>query len=362
MTAVVIHPSRGARGGVMNASVAHAHGLAAAGVPTEFWTGSPEAAEMAGGLGVRTVQRDALAEPWAPLAASALRVAARRARPSAVIHQGARSWAWGRAFWPQATHAVVFHNYRVYDRRLFRNWLALSNAHAARLARERAWGVLRPRVAAVKNGDAQTAAKPAAPPRRAWRADGRLVIGVLGALEPRKGQDLAIAALAELRAAGVDAELRLGGLGGTKKALRAQAKALGLADHVAFLGWVDAVEFISTLDVFCLPSRAEPFGLVLIEALAQGAPCVAAAVDGPADILAGEAGVLVPPEDPAALAAALAALADDPTRAARLSRAATDRAETGYSPAAVGRSLIDAMNSFGAALAPRTDERRLIDG
>ncbi len=335
----------------MNASVSHAHGLAAAGIASELWTGSPAAAERAEKLGVRVRLDPRIAAPLAPLWSRKAWAAARAAGPvAAVLHQGAKSWAWAWAFWPWATHAVRFPNYRIRDRRLFRNWMAVSTRHAADLARERTLGWRRPRVAAVKNGDAQSAAKRVAD-RRPFREDGRFVIGALGVLSDRKGQDLLIDALDELRRRGVDAEVRLGGPdGAAAESQKARARALGLEDRVAFLGWVDAVDFLATLDVFCLPSRSEPFGLVVIEAMAQGVPVVASDTDGPADILADDAGLLTPIGDAAALADALETLANDPERAAALARAGRHRALTDYRPAAVGQSLVDAFRHFGADL------------
>lgn len=341
----------------MNASVSHAHGLQAAGVSAEVWTASTRAEELATALRVPVFRDDAVAEPWEPLRSAAARARARAAGPvDAVLHQGARSWAWAWAFWPTATHAVRFPNYRIRDRRLFRNWMAVSSRHAERLRSEKTLGLLTPNVAVVKNGEVQSKAKVTttpAVPRRAFRADGRLILGALGTLEDRKGQDVLIDALADLRGRGIDAALRLGGAGGDGRAdLLARAERLGVAEHIEAPGWVDAVEFLAGLDVFCLPSRSEPFGIVLIEAMAQGLPVIASDVDGPADILADGSGLLVPVGEAKALADAVAGLATDPARADRLAQAAKSRAADAYGPAAVGRSIIDAFNQFGARLIP----------
>ena len=78
-----------------------------------------------------------------------------------------------------------------------------------------------------------------------------------------------------------------------------------------------------------MPSRIEPFGLVALEAAQLGRPVVASAVDGlPEVVVHGETGLLVPPDDPAALARAIAVLLDDPLRARALGAAARRRAET----------------------------------
>lgn len=334
----------------MNASVSHAHGLAAAGVDAQLWTGSTTAARAAEAVGVRVFHDDAIAEPYRGLFSSEFWRRGREARETrAVLHQGARSWAWAWALWPSAVHAVRFPNHRIRDRRVFRNWLAVSSMHAAALRRERTLGFLSPRVATMRNGDIQTALRSTPMSRRGFREDGRFVIGALGSLSYRKGQDVLIEALAALRAAGVDAVVRLGG-GGDPAPLCAKARALGVADHVVFLGWVDAVSFLSEIDVFCLPSRAEPFGIVLIEAMSQGAPVVASDVDGPADILEGGAGLLTPPGDVAALMEALRRVADDPDQAAVLADAGRRRAAERYAPKAIGETLIEAFRNFGARL------------
>jgi glycosyltransferase involved in cell wall biosynthesis len=75
---------------------------------------------------------------------------------------------------------------------------------------------------------------------------------------------------------------------------------------------------LGELDVFVMPSRSDPFPLVVLEAMAAGLPVVGARVDGIAEQISAEAGMLVPPEDPPALAAAMLDLHRDPERRRRL--------------------------------------------
>ncbi|MEL6282686.1 MAG: glycosyltransferase family 4 protein [Pseudomonadota bacterium] len=351
MTVIVIHSSTNERGGVFNASLSHTHGLLSAGTPAELWTASPAAERAATALDIPVFRHDAVAEPWAALWSGAIW---RRGKATqdvrAVLHQGGKSWLWAWALWPGAVHAVRFPNYRIGDRRLFRNWMAVSTRHAERLRQEKTLGFLTPKVATVKNGDVQSASK-RVPPRRPFRADGPMVIGALGTLSDRKGQDLLIKALAELRRRGIDAELRLGGgPGNRREAFERLAASLGVEQQVKFLGWVDAIDFMSELDVFCLPSRSEPFGIVLLEAMAQALPVVASDVDGPADILAADAGLLVPADNADAFADALATLAGDPAAAVALGERARDRAAAEFSPYAVGDCLLEAFQAFGARI------------
>jgi phosphatidylinositol alpha-mannosyltransferase len=104
-----------------------------------------------------------------------------------------------------------------------------------------------------------------------------------------------------------------------------------LRAHVALLGELseaDKAAFLRSVDVYCAPNLlGESFGVVLIEAMAAGAPIVASDLDAFARVLEhGDAGVLVRRGDPAALARALCALLADPARRAELSARATDAA------------------------------------
>ena len=107
--------------------------------------------------------------------------------------------------------------------------------------------------------------------------------------------------------------------------LRDQAERLGIADRVQFLGrrpHDSLPTLFSTLDIFAMPSRWEEFGVSAVEASACGVPVVASRVGGvPEVVLDGVTGVLVPPEDPGALGAALLELADDVDRRRRLGTA-----------------------------------------
>lgn len=124
-----------------------------------------------------------------------------------------------------------------------------------------------------------------------------------------------------------DALLVLVGDGPERAATEALAEQLHLSERVRFLH--DA-EYSSALlgraDLFVLPSEAESFGLAGLEALASGVPVVATAVEGiPEVVRDGETGLLVPPADPGALAAAIATLlVDEPRRSAMAARARED--------------------------------------
>jgi len=151
------------------------------------------------------------------------------------------------------------------------------------------------------------------------RSPGRpLVLGAYGRLCVQKGFDVLIAALRRLDPGMV--HLRLGGDGVERERLIALARGL---DNVEFLGRIDDVPgFLASCDAVVIPSRWEPWGNVCLEARAAGRPVIVSAVDGLVEQSEG-CGLRVPPDDPGALAAALAALAAAPPgRLARWSRAA----------------------------------------
>ena len=104
----------------------------------------------------------------------------------------------------------------------------------------------------------------------------------------------------------------------------ALAQDVGLNGRVSFLGWQNRAQvgdLLRRCDVFVLPSRSEPFGIVIIEAMACGKPVVASAVGGIPEIIhQGENGILVEPEDPAALGDAILRVLEDEGLRAEIGR------------------------------------------
>ena len=150
-------------------------------------------------------------------------------------------------------------------------------------------------------------------------ADAPLVVCV-ARLEPEKDIPLLLAAMETVRETVPTAQAVVVGDGSQRQALEAQIEERGLASSVHLAGFrEDARAVIRAGDVFVLPSRAEPFGLVLLEAMALGRPVIATRAGGPCEIVAdGETGRLVPPGDPDALAGALSALLTEPETRRRL--------------------------------------------
>ena len=118
-----------------------------------------------------------------------------------------------------------------------------------------------------------------------------------------------------------------------EQSLRRLAVELGIADRVTFAGQRDDVpQVMATLDVLChCAIEPEPFGRVVIEGMASRRPVIASAAGGVLEIIeSGVNGLLVPPGDSAALAAALTDLWQHPLEAARLAAAGRERVETHY--------------------------------
>ncbi len=170
--------------------------------------------------------------------------------------------------------------------------------------------------------------------RRLGLREGAPVIGTVGNISPIKGTDVLIRALPvvvsrcpEVRCVIVGADDR-----NLRSSLDSLAGSLGVAGNVVFAGPLpDPRPVVSLMDVFILPSRLEGYGLVLLEAMSYGRPVVATRVGGVTDIIGGEEfGVLVPPDDPAALGKAAADLLGDPERRSAMGTAGADRVRTEF--------------------------------
>lgn len=152
----------------------------------------------------------------------------------------------------------------------------------------------------------------------------------IASLDPWKGLDVLLHAMALLRTEFPNLRLECAGEGPGRASLEALAAALGLGGSVQFLGFLDRQALAGRLarcTIFVLPSRSEPFGIAVVEALACGAPVVASRVGGVPEILRdGRDGLLVTPGDPAAIAEALRRLLIDPALREQFSAQGPSRA------------------------------------
>jgi glycosyltransferase involved in cell wall biosynthesis len=180
------------------------------------------------------------------------------------------------------------------------------------------------------------------------------VVGYVGRLEHGKGVDVLLEAAARVHTK-LPAAFLFVGDGPLRSTLAGRAAAEGLPAH--FVGRRDDVaELLRLCSVVVLPSRQEAFGRVLVEAMASGVPVVATAVGGIPEVCTdGVTGLLVPPEDPDALATAIAlTLTDQVATAARVATAAADmRARFDFAAHAAGVQAVYARALGGRAVGGR---------
>lgn len=187
----------------------------------------------------------------------------------------------------------------------------------------------------------------------AWGAgaeppDGRYLLAI-ARLTEQKGLDVAVRALAGLPA---DVHLAALGEGPERPRLEALAEELGVADRLLLPGRVgDVAAWLRRATLLVHPVRWEGFGLALLEAMLAAKPVVASAVSSiPEIVVDGETGVLVPADDPQALAQALLELLQDPERGERLGAAGRERALAEFS---VDRMASGTLAAYERALSGR---------
>lgn len=193
------------------------------------------------------------------------------------------------------------------------------------------------------------------------------LIGCVGRLSRWKDQSSLLDALVAVRRevpdtwlvlAGHTTDVAPDGLGDYKDYLIRRIAALGLEDAVRFAGFLPQHEMpglYAALDVLAHPSVEEPFGLVLVEAMACARPVVAVGEGGVPEIISdGVDGLLVPREQPAALAAALVRVLRDPALAEQLAHSGRARARDTFSPQ---RQAAEVMAVYRRVVATRARGR-----
>jgi len=175
------------------------------------------------------------------------------------------------------------------------------------------------------------------------------VVMTVAVLRRDKGLDLLLEAAGRVLEVRPEVRFVVVGDGPERGALERRAAERGLGDRVLFTGFrSDVSELLTAADLFVLPSREDAFPTVLLEAAAAGLPAVAADVGGVPEIVVSEkTGVLVPPDDPGALAGALIELAARPEERRRIGEAARRRAESELS---AGRWLDRLTELYGEVL------------
>lgn len=208
-------------------------------------------------------------------------------------------------------------------------WVGVSQGVATDLARF--YGLPRHGVQVLYNpivpANVQSlAAEPVSPP---WPDERRPLIVAVGRFTVDKGYDLLVRAMPHVRER-MDAHLAFVGDGPEADSLRRLTRQLDLEAHVHFLGFQsNPYAWLARADVFAMPSLIETFPTVIVEAMAVRCPVVSFdCPEGPREIITPDVdGLLVPPEDPAALAAALCRVISEPALADRLREAGHRRAQ-----------------------------------
>jgi glycosyltransferase involved in cell wall biosynthesis len=179
-------------------------------------------------------------------------------------------------------------------------------------------------------------------PRRGCRERVRRELGLgasdtlalaLGSLYPVKGHRVLVDAVGTLAASHETLHVAIAGRGGELEPLQAQARELGVANRLHMMGLrTDVPDLLAATDVFVMPSLNEGLPMALLEAMCAGTPVIASAVGAiPAALQHGELGRIVPPNDPIALAAALADVLSDPADAGRVAARAQQHAQEEFS-------------------------------
>jgi len=160
-----------------------------------------------------------------------------------------------------------------------------------------------------------------------------MVVGTVAALTDHKDHETLLAAAAQVAARVPAAHFVIVGDGDRKAALLAHATALGLQGRMVFAGFREDLDrLIPAFDVFCLSSKMEGLGTSLLDAMCFARPVVATAAGGiPEAVEDGVTGRVVPVQDPAALAAALVSVLQDPHLRERLGAAGRRRFESRFS-------------------------------
>lgn len=147
-------------------------------------------------------------------------------------------------------------------------------------------------------------------------------------LRPEKSHVTLLDAFRRVRREIPSCRLVLVGDGPLRSDLEARAGALGISEAVSFTGFVPNIwPYLQAADLFALPSSYETLGIAAIEAMAAGLPIVASRTGAIPEFVHEDTGVLVPPGDPGALAAAIVGLLSSPESRRRMSVAARERAQ-----------------------------------
>lgn len=174
--------------------------------------------------------------------------------------------------------------------------------------------------------------------------DGAFLVATAGRLQPRKGFDTLIRAVAAIPGAW----LWIAGDGPERAALETLARDLGMSDRIRFTGWIaEPIHYLAAADAFVMPSRHEPLGNVLLEAWHAGVPSISTRSEGPSWYMRdGVDGLMVDIDDVPAMSTALQRLRDDRGAADTFAVNARDRLDQLFSEKAVVAAYRDVFTSL----------------
>jgi glycosyltransferase involved in cell wall biosynthesis len=205
-------------------------------------------------------------------------------------------------------------------------------------------GIAAKRIRVVHNGVdlerfSSNGHRAAARQRWGWREED-LLVGVIANLRPEKGHATLLKAVPSVVERFPRVHFVIAGPDPLKYGQSLREMAKSLCPHVSFLGDCDDVpELLAALDIFVLPSLSESLPNALMEAMSAGRPVIASAVGGCKELVThGLNGILIPPQDPGALAREIIRLLEEPATRERLGNAARRSAESKFDiNQAVGR-------------------------
>jgi len=180
-----------------------------------------------------------------------------------------------------------------------------------------------------------------------------------GRMVEKKGFDVLLRAFARLRENGVVARLIIGGDGEERDSLHALTRELGLSSDVEFAGWINDISaFLDRGSIFVLPSLDEPFGIVVIEAMARGKPIVSTRTQGPREVLNDDIAYLAEVGDAESLAVAMQRAAEDEQDRLEKAKAALSRFKTRYAKEVVIPKQIQIYESLADSAAGPSGQAR----
>ncbi|MBP7710452.1 MAG: glycosyltransferase family 4 protein [Rickettsiales bacterium] len=193
-----------------------------------------------------------------------------------------------------------------------------------------------------------------ASPQASLQTKEKITIGTIGRLDRSKGFDYAIKSLKNLeKISDKNFVLKIAGDGYYEPVLRNLVKELGLEEKVEFLGWIkNKKEFFNSIDIFCLPSKNEPFGIVILEAMKFAKPIISTDADGPREILTHEKDALMVALEPQTnteerIASAVVRMVNEPELMNELVKNAALKLRERYSYKALEKRLGEIVGKVG---------------